>query len=59
MYFCINLNKVTMGLLDFMLKGQTKKSGLRLWQGKSGDYWKSSGSGRKGLTEFFFPKKKN
>ena len=47
-----------MSLLDFMLKGQTKHSGLRLWRGKSVDYWKSSGSGRKGITEFFFPKKK-
>ena len=47
-----------MSLLDEMLKGQTKHSLLRLFRGKGGDYWKSSGSGRKGITEFFFPKKR-
>ena len=47
-----------MNLLEELFKHQTEKSNLRIWIGKCGTYIKSSGNGRKGVTEFFFPKKK-
>jgi hypothetical protein len=47
-----------MGLFDWIVKSKTEKGTSRVWSGKTGTYIKSSGVGRGGLTEFYFPKKK-
>lgn len=47
-----------MGLFDKLLQFKTEKSTLRVFKGKTGDYIKSSGTGRKGKTEVYKPKKR-
>lgn len=47
-----------MGLFDDLFKFKTENSTLRLFKGKTGDYIKSSGNGRKGKTEAYKPHKK-
>jgi len=47
-----------MGFFDNLLNSLTEKSNLRVYKGKTGDYIKSSGNGRKGKTEAYKPHKK-